>query len=313
MSLVDGTEEDVRQSWSVLDTKNPKRKRDDSVPNRKGEIKHRKVFNHSSSFYEHTSSSESSSSNSAPESSEDNEAFDPEPSMSKDEKVPSHITKYIEKYAIKGISKRTRQNMSLNLPIPSSKGLKALKIDRFFGEKNLQRRKWNARLERSNFNTQLRILDVMGPLKGPHTTCSLWVADRLSSPSTSFSEETLAGRPVTEQTVEHLWSAPEPYPEPIPDTTSKQPSVQETCKLIERVGQEKRLSHIQNYFQLPMRCIINQNSIPVGGRISNFLQNLNSITKDSWVLQCVKGTQLDFLSTPYQNQIPNQAFFNQEN
>ncbi|VDI83354.1 Hypothetical predicted protein, partial [Mytilus galloprovincialis] len=36
MSLVDGTEEDVRQSWSDLDTKNPKRKRDDSVPSRKG-------------------------------------------------------------------------------------------------------------------------------------------------------------------------------------------------------------------------------------------------------------------------------------
>ncbi|XP_071128753.1 uncharacterized protein [Mytilus edulis] len=35
MSLVDGTEEDVRQSWSDLDTKNPKRKRDDSVPSRK--------------------------------------------------------------------------------------------------------------------------------------------------------------------------------------------------------------------------------------------------------------------------------------
>ncbi|VDI13332.1 Hypothetical predicted protein [Mytilus galloprovincialis] len=61
MSLVDGTEEDVRQSWSDLDTKNPKRKRDDSVPSRKG-------------------------------------------------------------------------------------------------------RKWNARLERSKINTQLRILDVMGPL-----------------------------------------------------------------------------------------------------------------------------------------------------
>ena len=62
-----------------------------------------------------------------------------------------------------------------------------------------------------------------------------------------------------------------------------------------------------------MNCIINQNSIPVGGRVSLFLQNWNSITKDPWVLQCVKGIKLDFLATPFQNQIPNQAFFNQEN
>ncbi|XP_071135182.1 uncharacterized protein [Mytilus edulis] len=166
MSLVDGTEEDVRQSWSDLDTKNPKRKRDDSVPSRTGKIKHRKVVNHSSSSSENTSSSESSSSNSESESSEDNEAFDPEPSLSKDkkEKVPSHVTKYIEKYALKGISKKTRQDMSLNWPIPSSKGLKALETDRFFKKNYFQGRKWNARLERSKINTQLRILDVMGPL-----------------------------------------------------------------------------------------------------------------------------------------------------
>ncbi|VDH94545.1 Hypothetical predicted protein [Mytilus galloprovincialis] len=320
MSLVDGTEEDVRQSWSDLDTKNPKRKRDDSVPSRK-------------------------------ESSEDNEAFDPEPSLSKDkkEKVPSHVTKYIEKYALKGISKKTRQDMSLNWPIPSSKGLKALETDRFFKKNYFQGRKWNARLERSKINTQLRILDVMGPLSrlwseahrikkdnqgmdpsdviqltqraivlaaGAHKQPAV-CGRQTSSPSTSFREETLAGKPVTEQTGEQLWSAPEsapePDPEPNPDSTSEQPSVQETCKPIERVGQEKTFSHIQNYFQLPMNCIINQNSIPVGGRVSLFLQNWNSITKDPWVLQCVKGIKLDFLATPFQNQIPNQAFFNQEN
>ncbi|CAG2255747.1 unnamed protein product [Mytilus edulis] len=351
MSLVDGTEEDVRQSWSDLDTKNPKRKRDDSVPSRKGKIKHRKVVNHSSSSSENTSSSESSSSNSESESSEDNEAFDPEPSLSKDkkEKVPSHVTKYIEKYALKGISKKTRQDMSLNWPIPSSKGLKALETDRFFKKNYFQGRKWNARLERSKINTQLRILDVMGPLSrlwseahrikkdnqgmdpsdviqltqraivlaaGAHKQPAV-CGRQTSSPSTSFREETLAGKPVTEQTGEQLWSAPEsapePDPEPNPDSTSEQPSVQETCKPIERVGQEQTFSHIQNYFQLPMNCIINQNSIPVGGRVSLFLQNWNSITKDPWVLQCVKGIKLDFLATPFQNQIPNQAFFNQEN
>ena len=54
--------------------------------------------------------------------------------------------------------------MSLNWPIPSSKGLKALETDRFFKKNYFQGRKWNARLERSKINTQLRILDVMGPL-----------------------------------------------------------------------------------------------------------------------------------------------------
>ncbi|CAG2233597.1 unnamed protein product [Mytilus edulis] len=326
-------------------------KQDDSVPSRKGKIKHRKVVNHSSSSSENTSSSESSSSNSESESSEDNEAFDPEPSLSKDkkEKVPSHVTKYIEKYALKGISKKTRQDMSLNWPIPSSKGLKALETDRFFKKNYFQGRKWNARLERSKINTQLRILDVMGPLSrlwseahrikkdnqgmdpsdviqltqraivlaaGAHKQPAV-CGRQTSSPSTSFREETLAGKPVTEQTGEQLWSAPEsapePDPEPNPDSTSEQPSVQETCKPIERVGQEQTFSHIQNYFQLPMNCIINQNSIPVGGRVSLFLQDWNSITKDPWVLQCVKGIKLDFLATPFQNQIPNQAFFNQEN
>ncbi|CAC5391264.1 unnamed protein product [Mytilus coruscus] len=59
-----------------------------------------------------------------------------------------------------------------------------------------------------------------------------------SSPNTSFREKTLVGKPVTEQTGEQLWSAPEsapePDPEPNPEPTSEQPRVQETCKPIDR-------------------------------------------------------------------------------
>lgn len=53
--------------------------------------------------------------------------------------------------------------------------------------------------------------------------------------------------------------------------------------------------------------------IPVGGRISHFLENWKLITKDPWIIQCVEGIQLDFTSTPYQPSLPNQPFFNQEN
>ncbi|CAC5391272.1 unnamed protein product [Mytilus coruscus] len=59
-----------------------------------------------------------------------------------------------------------------------------------------------------------------------------------SSQNTSFREKTLAGKPVTEQTGEQLWSAPEsapePDPEPNPEPTSEQPRAQETCKPIDR-------------------------------------------------------------------------------
>ncbi|VDI73543.1 Hypothetical predicted protein [Mytilus galloprovincialis] len=193
MSLVDGTEEDVRQSWSDLDIKKPKRKRDDSVPSRK-------------------------------ESSEDNEAFDPEPSLSKDkkEKVPSHVTKYIEKYALKATHSRCYGSLS-----------------RLWSEAH-RIKKDNQGMDPSDVIqlTQRAIVLAAGAHKQP-AVCG----GQTSSPSTSFREETLAGKPVTEQTGEQLWSAPEsapePDPEPNPDSTSEQPSVQETCKPIERVGQEK--------------------------------------------------------------------------
>ncbi|XP_076078756.1 uncharacterized protein LOC143048768 [Mytilus galloprovincialis] len=57
-----------------------------------------------------------------------------------------------------------------------------------------------------------------------------------TSPSTSFREETLAGKPVTEQTGEQSWSTPEsatePDPEQIPEQTSEQQRVEEIHKPI---------------------------------------------------------------------------------
>ena len=50
------------------------------------------------------------------------------------------------------------------------------------------------------------------------------------------------------------------------------------------------------------------------GRVSHFfLENWKLITKDPWIIQCVEGIKLDFVSTPYQTYFPNQPFFNQEN
>lgn len=77
----------------------------------------KKVINdYTSSSSDEITRSSKSSSNSESGSSEDNEAFDPEPSMSKDKKE-SHVTKYIERYDLRRISKKTRQDTCLNWPI----------------------------------------------------------------------------------------------------------------------------------------------------------------------------------------------------
>ncbi|VDI43273.1 Hypothetical predicted protein [Mytilus galloprovincialis] len=54
-------------------------------------------------------------------------------------------------------------------------------------------------------------------------------------------------RPVRKLTEEQLWSAPESDPEPNPEPTSEQPRVQETCKPIHRLGQEKTLDIYKTY------------------------------------------------------------------
>ena len=79
-------------------------------------------------------------------------------------KVPKHVTKYIEKYATKGIDKKTRQEVTKNWPVPDSKFLRALEVDRFFKKNYFKGKKWNGKLESCKINNQLRILDPLGPL-----------------------------------------------------------------------------------------------------------------------------------------------------
>jgi hypothetical protein len=139
------------------ENKSLKRKRVETVPEKgKSRNKHMKVVTSSSSDNSSSSSSESDS----------DEIFDPGHSkvFDKKKKVPGHIVKYIEKYATKGITRKNRQSMSDCWPIPSSKKLKGLETDRFYKKYFLKGKKWNAKLERGKINTQLRILDVMGPL-----------------------------------------------------------------------------------------------------------------------------------------------------
>ena len=68
------------------------------------------------------------------------------------------------KYATKGIDKKTRQEITKNWPIPDSKSLKGLEVDRFFRKNYFQGKRWNAKLDSSKINNQLRILDSLGPL-----------------------------------------------------------------------------------------------------------------------------------------------------
>ena len=79
-------------------------------------------------------------------------------------KVPNHIKKYIDKYAVKGLKKKVRQEVTGNWPIHSSKKLRSLSVDRFFRKHYFRGPRWNGRLEKSKINTQLRILDPLGPL-----------------------------------------------------------------------------------------------------------------------------------------------------
>lgn len=168
MSVVDETEVSVRQRWehdgavsSQVENKNSKRK-----SGNKNKKKRKKVDSSSSSSSSSSSDSESSDSNSSGESSDSDKGstFNPESMSTSKSKVPSHIVNYIEKYATKGVTKKIRQDMSKGWPIPTSKKLKGLKTDRFFKKNFLRGKKWNSKLEKSKINTQLRILDVMGPL-----------------------------------------------------------------------------------------------------------------------------------------------------
>ena len=45
---------------------------------------------------------------------------------------------------------------------------------------------------------------------------------------------------------------------------------------------------------------------PLAGRQQRFLHNWEKLTQDQWVLQTVKGVQIEFISTPHQSFFPSQ-------
>jgi hypothetical protein len=79
-------------------------------------------------------------------------------------KVPKHARTYIERYAIKGLRKQVRQEVTNNWYIHESKKLRALSVDRFFRKHFFKGSKWNQKLEKAKINAQLRILDPLDPL-----------------------------------------------------------------------------------------------------------------------------------------------------
>ena len=78
--------------------------------------------------------------------------------------IPTKVLKYLCKYATRGISKKTRQTIIKRWPIPTHKRLKGLNLDRLFKKGNFKNLKYNGKLEKTKVNTQLRILDALGPL-----------------------------------------------------------------------------------------------------------------------------------------------------
>lgn len=84
--------------------------------------------------------------------------------QSQSQKSLKKILKFVTKYATKGINKRNRQNIAKICPIPYSKKLQGLSLDRFFKRIFFKGKKWNGKLEKNKINTQMRILDALGPL-----------------------------------------------------------------------------------------------------------------------------------------------------
>ena len=176
-SLVDHSEDETRRQWTEHlegqgQSKTLSRKRKQTASSVQNSKKRRNNgYSSLSSESEDADSSDddkSSNSSSGSESDKfsDTENFVPKPEKSKSQvKIPKHVTKYIVKYAIKGIDKKNRQEMTKSWPIPESKQLKGLEVDRFFKKNYFKgKRKWNAKLESCKVNNQLRILDAFGPL-----------------------------------------------------------------------------------------------------------------------------------------------------
>lgn len=169
VSIVDGTEDDTRRLWShnspgEVNTRGRSLNRN-TTRKRKRRSKSRSRSSSSSSSSSTSSSSESSSSSSSSSSSDsEDEENKFKPVDDVQHHIPKSIIKFVSKYASKGVNKKIRHTVSRNLPIPKSKKLRGLNLDRFFKKNFMKGKKWNGKLEKGKINTQMRILDPLGPL-----------------------------------------------------------------------------------------------------------------------------------------------------
>jgi len=140
--------------------------------------------------------------------------------------------------------------------------------------------------------------------RGPQTSCSLWATDKCHHHQ---SQGGICRESRTDKTTE-LPNARDRTR--IRVRGSRNP---ETCKSGMYSGHDRSSDCSKEIsFTCPTQFKCRDNS--GRGRVSHFfLENWKLITKDPWIIQCVEGIKLDFVSTPYQTYFPNQPFFNQEN
>lgn len=176
MSMYDASEESTLRRWSSeqgnvdKDDASNSRKRRRNVPVDSPKVKRSKK---SVSSRSESESSDSSSTSKSDQDSSDNlsdtetsRPFKPKLKNKKvvSTKVPKHVKKYIERYAIKGLKTQVRQGVTNNWPIHESKRLRPLSVDIFFRKHFFKGSKWNQKLEKAKINAQLRILDPLDPL-----------------------------------------------------------------------------------------------------------------------------------------------------
>ena len=126
--------------------------------------KRRDKFNYDS---ESSSDSSSSSSSSCSSSSSSSSASSFKLSESdKEWKIPKAMAKFVMKHAADGMSKKHRQDLMNDFPLPKLSGIPIKKTDRFVRKLFAinTNSKWNGKREREHINAQARIADALGPL-----------------------------------------------------------------------------------------------------------------------------------------------------
>ncbi|VDI81906.1 Hypothetical predicted protein [Mytilus galloprovincialis] len=86
--------------------------------------------------------------------------------------------------------------------------------------------------------------------------------------------------------------------------------------------QDKKFLELPKQISLPVSTSVQQlntqftfSNTPdnfIGGKVKTFLDNWMSLTSDNWVLDVVKGYQIEFEQIPYQNKEPNYLQFDKD-